>query len=261
MLNINNIKVQYGNNKPILENLSLEMKQGEIVSIVGESGSGKTTVIRSVMGLLPAGGKVTKGDIVFNGQSLLSYSREEWNKIRGTQISMIFQDCGAMINPIRKIGKQFVEYIRMHEDISKEEASKKALNMLEQMMLPNPENIMKSYPFQLSGGMRQRVGIAMAMTFNPKLLIADEPTSALDVTTQSQIIRNMLELREKFNTGIIMVTHNLAVAAYISDKIIVMKDGKIVEQGSRDNIINNPKDEYTKELLNSVSNWEEKLYV
>ena len=150
MLNINNITVQYGNNKPILENLSLEMKQGEIVSIVGESGSGKTTVIRSVMGLLPAGGKVTKGDIVFNGQSLLSYSREEWNKIRGTQISMIFQDCGAMINPIRKIGKQFIEYIRMHEDISKEEASKKAINMLEQMMLPNPQNIMKSYPFQLS---------------------------------------------------------------------------------------------------------------
>ena len=138
---------------------------------------------------------------------------------------------------------------------------KKAINMLEQMMLSNPDNIMKSYPFQLSGGMRQRVGIAMAMTFSPKLLIADEPTSALDVTTQSQIIRNMLELREKFNTGIIMVTHNLAIAAYISDKIIVMKDGKIVEQGSRDNIINNPKDEYTKELLNSVSNWEEKLYV
>ena len=255
MLNINNITVQYGNNKPILENLSLEMKQGEIVSIVGESGSGKTTVIRSVMGLLPAGGKVTKGDIVFNGQSLLSYSREQWNKIRGTQLSMIFQDCGAMINPIRKIGKQFVEYIRMHEDISKEEASKKALNMLEQMMLPNP-----SYPFQLSGGMRQRVGIAMAMTFNPKLLIADEPTSALDVTTQSQIIRNMLELREKFNTGIIMVTHNLAVAAYISDKIIVMKDGKIVEQGSRDDILNNPKDDYTKSLLDAVPSWEDELY-
>ena len=148
----------------------------------------------------------------------------------------------------------------MHEDISKEEASKKALNMLEQMMLPNPENIMKSYPFQLSGGMRQRVGIAMAMTFNPKLLIADEPTSALDVTTQSQIIRNMLELREKFNTGIIMVTHNLAVAAYISDKIIVMKDGKIVEQGSRDDILNNPKDDYTKSLLDAVPSWEDELY-
>ena len=148
-----------------------------------------------------------------------------------------------------------------NENLDKEEASKKAINMLGQMMFSNPDNIMKSYPFQLSGGMRQRVGIAMAMTFSPKLLIADEPTSALDVTTQSQIIRNMLELREKFNTGIIMVTHNLAIAAYISDKIIVMKDGKIVEQGSRDNIINNPKDEYTKELLNSVSNWEEKLYV
>ena len=260
MLNINNITVQYGNNKPTLVDLSLHMKQGEIVSIVGESGSGKSTVIRSVMGLLPAGGKITNGDIIFNGHSLLSYSRDEWNKIRGTQVSMIFQDCGAMINPIRKIGKQFIEYIRIHEKISKEEARKKAINMLEQMMLPNPENIMNSYPFQLSGGMRQRIGIAMAMTFNPKLLIADEPTSALDVTTQSQIIRNMLELREKFNTGIIMVTHNLAVAAYISDKIIVMKDGKIVEQGSRDDILNHPKDEYTKKLLNSVPNWEDELY-
>ena len=124
MLNINNITVQYGNNKPTLVDLSLHMKQGEIVSIVGESGSGKSTVIRSVMGLLPAGGKVTKGEIVFNGKSLLSYSRDEWNKIRGTQVSMIFQDCGAMINPIRKIGKQFIEYIRIHEKISKEEASK-----------------------------------------------------------------------------------------------------------------------------------------
>lgn len=260
MLDINNITVQYGNNNPVIVDLSLHMKQGEIVSIVGESGSGKSTVIRTVMGLLPAGGKITKGDIIFNGHSLLSYSRDEWNKIRGTQVSMIFQDCGAMINPIRKIGKQFIEYIRIHEKISKEEASKKAINMLEQMMLPNPENIMNSYPFQLSGGMRQRIGIAMAMTFNPKLLIADEPTSALDVTTQSQIIRNMLELREKFNTGIIMVTHNLAVAAYISDKIIVMKDGKIVEQGSRDDILNHPKDEYTKKLLNSVPNWEDELY-
>ena len=261
MLNINNITVQYGNKNPSIVNLSMDMKPGEIVSIVGESGSGKTTLIRSIMGLLPAGGKITNGDIVFNGKSLLSYSMDDWNKIRGTELSMIFQDCGAMINPIRKIGNQFIEYIRTHEKMSKEEASKKAINMLGQMMLSNPDNIMKSYPFQLSGGMRQRVGIAMAMTFNPKLLIADEPTSALDVTTQSQIIRNMLELREKFNTGIIMVTHNLAIAAYISDKIIVMKDGKIVEQGSRDNIINNPKDEYTKELINSLSNWEEKLYV
>ena len=261
MLKIDNITVQYGNNKPTIEDFNLEISSGEIVAIVGESGSGKTTVIRSVLGLLPGQGKVTKGDIVFEGDSLLKYTDKQWNQCRGTKMSMIFQDCGAMINPIRKIGNQFIEYIRTHEKMSKEEASKKAINMLGQMMFSNPDNIMKSYPFQLSGGMRQRVGIAMAMTFSPKLLIADEPTSALDVTTQSQIIRNMLELREKFNTGIIMVTHNLAIAAYISDKIIVMKDGKIVEQGSRDNIINNPKDEYTKELLNSVSNWEEKLYV
>ena len=260
MLKIDNITVQYGNNKPTIEDFNLEISSGEIVAIVGESGSGKTTVIRSVLGLLPGQGKVTKGDIVFEGDSLLKYTDKQWNQCRGTKMSMIFQDCGAMINPIRKIGNQFIEYIRTHEKMSKEEASKKAINMLGQMMLSNPDNIMKSYPFQLSGGMRQRVGIAMAMTFNPKLLIADEPTSALDVTTQSQIIRNMLELREKFNTGIIMVTHNLAVAAYISDKIIVMKDGKIVEQGSRDDILNYPKHDYTKSLLEAVPGWEDELY-
>ena len=147
--------------------------------------------------------------------------------------------------------------------MSKEEASKKAINMLEQMMLPNPENIMKSYPFQLSGGMRQRVGIAMAMTFNPKLLIADEPTSALDPEMVGEVL-NTMQLLAKTGltmvTGIIMVTHNLAVAAYISDKIIVMKDGKIVEQGSRDDILNNPKDDYTKSLLDAVPSWEDELY-
>lgn len=260
MLNIKDITVQYGNNNPAIEEFNLKMNQGEIIAIVGESGSGKTTIIRSIMGLLPNGGKITKGDIIFQNESLINYSKEKWYKLRGTEISMIFQDCGSMINPIRKIGKQFIEYIRTHEKISKDDAYDKALFMLEKMRLTNPNNIMKSYPFQLSGGMRQRVGIAMAMTFNPKLLMADEPTSALDVTTQSQIIRNMIELRDEFNTSIIMVTHNLAVAAYIADKIIVMKNGKIVEQGSREDILNNPKDDYTKKLLASVPNWEEEQY-
>ena len=260
MLNINNITVQYGNKNPSIVNLSMDMKPGEIVSIVGESGSGKTTLIRSIMGLLPAGGKITNGDIVFNGKSLLSYSRDDWNKIRGTELSMIFQDCGSMINPNRRIGSQFVEYIRVHENMPKDKAKEKAIEMLDRMRLPQAKDIMRKYPFQLSGGQRQRVGIAMAMTFQPKLLIADEPTSALDVTTQSQIIKEMMELRDKYSTSIMIVTHNLAVALYMADKIIVMKDGEVVDRGNRDEILNNPKSDYTKRLLASVPTWREERH-
>lgn len=261
MLKIEDITVQYENNNAIIKDFSLDVDQGEIISIVGESGSGKTTLIRAVVGLLSGGGKVTKGSITFYEDELLNVSRKKWNEFRGTKISMIFQDCGSTLNPIRKIGSQFIEYILTHEKISKDMAYEKAVNMLDRMRLSNSENIMNSYPFQLSGGMRQRVGIAMAMTFCPKLLIADEPTSALDVTTQSQIIRQMMELREEFGTSIIIVTHNLGVAAYMSDKIIVMKNGKIVDQGDRFEILNNPKDEYTKKLIESVPVMEGMRYV
>ena len=247
MLNINNITVQYGNKNPSIVNLSMDMKPGEIVSIVGESGSGKTTLIRSIMGLLPAGGKITNGDIVFNGKSLLSYSRDDWNKIRGTELSMIFQDCGAMINPIRKIGNQFIEYIRTHEKMSKEEASKKAINMLEQMMLSNPDNIMKSYPFQLSGGMRQRVGIAMAMTFNPKLLIADEPTSALDPISTLKIEELLMDLKNKYTIAI--VTHNMQQASRIADYTAFFLVGEMVEYGKTKDIFSLPQDKRTEDYI------------
>lgn len=260
MLKIDNITVQYGNNKPIIEDFSLEISSGEIVAIVGESGSGKTTVIRSVLGLLPGQGKVTKGDIVFEGDSLLNYTKKQWNQCRGTKMSMIFQDCGAMINPNRRIGSQFVEYIRVHEDMPKDKAKEKAIDMLNRMRLPQAKDIMRKYPFQLSGGQRQRVGIAMAMTFQPKLLIADEPTSALDVTTQSQIVKEMMELRDKYDTSIMIVTHNLAVAVYMADKIIVMKDGEVVDRGTRDEILNNPTSDYTKRLLASVPTWREEQH-
>lgn len=260
MLKIDNITVQYGNNKPTIEDFSLEISSGEIVAIVGESGSGKTTVIRSVLGLLPGQGKVTKGDIVFEGDSLLNYTQKQWNQCRGTKMSMIFQDCGAMINPNRRIGSQFVEYIRVHEDMPKDKAKDKAIDMLNRMRLPQAKDIMRKYPFQLSGGQRQRVGIAMAMTFQPKLLIADEPTSALDVTTQSQIVKEMMELRDKYDTSIMIVTHNLAVAVYMADKIIVMKDGEIVDRGTRDEILNNPTSDYTKRLLASVPTWREEQH-
>ena len=260
MLKIDNITVQYGNNKPTIEDFSLEISSGEIVAIVGESGSGKTTVIRSVLGLLPGQGKVTKGDIVFEGDSLLNYTQKQWNQCRGTKMSMIFQDCGAMINPNRRIGSQFVEYIRVHEDMPKDKAKDKAIDMLNRMRLPQAKDIMRKYPFQLSGGQRQRVGIAMAMTFQPKLLIADEPTSSLDVTTQSQIVKEMMELRDKYDTSIMIVTHNLAVAVYMADKIIVMKDGEIVDRGTRDEILNNPTSDYTKRLLASVPTWREEQH-
>lgn len=251
MLEIKNITICY-KDRPTVKNFSMTLKRGEIASLVGESGSGKTTVIRAVLGLLAGGGRVTEGDILFEGTSLLGNTPDQWRALRGTDISMIFQDSGAMLNPIRRIGDGFVEYIRTHEAISKKDAWEKGIKMLERMRLPSGDNIMNSYPFQLSGGMRQRVGIAMAMTFQPKLLLADEPTSALDVTTQAQIVRQMMELREEYGTSIIVVTHNLGVAAYMSDLIVVMKNGEITDIGNRDYILNGNHSDYTQKLLDAV---------
>ena len=244
MLKLDNVTISY-KNVPTVQNFNLDMKEGQIVSLVGESGSGKTTVIRAVLGLLAGGGKVTEGSITFEGEDLLSYTPEQWRKLRGSDISMIFQDSGAMMNPTRKVGKVFTEYILTHENISKKEAWSKGIAMLERMRLPSPDNIMESYPFQLSGGMRQRVGIAMGMTYQPKLLLADEPTSALDVTTQAQIVRQMMKLRDDYHTGIIVVTHNLGVAAYMSDYIVVMKNGKMEDQGTREYILKESKNSLT----------------
>ena len=261
MLEIKDLAVQYGDQAPTIEHFNLSMKKGEIISVVGESGSGKTTVIRAVLGALSGAGRVTSGDILYHGESLLKNSPNDWRKIRGSKMSMIFQDCGGTLNPIRKIGSQYVEYIRTHESISKKEAWNKAVSMLTKMRLPDAENIMNSYPYQLSGGMRQRVGIAMAMTFNPELLLADEPTSALDVTTQAQIVRQMMELRDDFGTGIIIVTHNIGVAAYMADQLIVMNHGKVVDHGTREEVLNNPTSDYTKKLLEAVPEMEGKRYV
>ena len=251
LLDIQDIDISYGD-KLTVQDFSLQLGEGKICSLVGESGSGKTTVIRAVLGLLPGAGKVTKGDILFEDRSLLGYSPKEWRDLRGSDISMIFQDSGAMMNPTKKIGSVFVEYIRTHKDVSKPQAWDMGVRMLERMHLPDGENVMRSYPFQLSGGMRQRVGIAMAMTFQPKLLLADEPTSALDVTTQAQIVRQMMELRDEYGTSIIIVTHNLGVAAYMADYLVVMKMGKIEDEGTRDYILHESTNEYTQKLLAAV---------
>lgn len=251
MLELKDVTISY-KDRPTVQDFNMVLEQGKICSLVGESGSGKTTVIRAVLGLLAGGGRVTKGDILFEGKSLLGNTKEQWRKLRGTDISMIFQDSGAMLNPTKRIGKMFVEYIRTHEDISKADAWRKGVDMLERMRLPSGDNIMNSYPFQLSGGMRQRVGIAMAMTFQPKLLLADEPTSALDVTTQAQIVRQMMELRDEYNTSIIVVTHNLGVAAYMSDSLVVMRNGQIADVGDRDYMLYGNHSDYTQTLLDAV---------
>ena len=260
MLNIDHVTICY-KKVPTVYDFSLDMKPGQIVSLVGESGSGKTTVIRAVLGLLAGGGQVTEGDILFQGESLLSKTPEQWRSLRGSEISMIFQDSGAMMNPTRKIGAVFTEYLQTHEKISKKDAWAKGEEMLGKMRLPSPDNIMRSYPFQLSGGMRQRVGIAMGMTYQPRLLLADEPTSALDVTTQAQIVRQMMELRDTYGTGIIVVTHNLGVAAYMSDYIVVMRNGRIEDQGDREHILHHSENEYTRSLLRAVPSMGGENYV
>ncbi len=257
MLKIENLTIQYNQEKPILKNFHLTMKKGEIVCIVGESGSGKTTILKSILGILPSSSNIISGLVEYNEESILNLTNCEFRKLRGKKISMIFQNSIESLNPVRKIGSQYIEYIRIHSNLTKKEANDKAIKMLKNMHLSNPENIMKSYQHQLSGGMKQRIGIAMAMTFEPELLLADEPTSALDITTQAQIINQILELRNTYNTGIIIVTHNLGLASYIADKIIVMKNGEVMDRGTRDEIINYPKSDYTKKLLQSIPNMEE----
>lgn len=259
LLDVKNLDVSYGD-KLTVTGASIELDKGEILSIVGESGSGKTTVIRAIMGCLPGRGHVSGGSITFDGRDMLKNTREDWRKISGSEMSMIFQDSGNMINPIRRIGEQFTDYILAHApQKSKAEATEMAKDMLNKVRLPNPQNIMNSYPFELSGGMRQRVGIAMAMIFSPKLLLADEPTSALDVTTQAQIIRQIVDICNEYNAAVILVTHNIGVASYVSNKLMVMKNGHVVERGGRE-IIENPQHAYTKELLAAVPVLGDKKY-
>lgn len=251
LLEVKDLNISYGDKLTVI-GVNLELNTGEIMSIVGESGSGKTTVIRAIMGCLPGRGHVSGGSIIFEGRDMLKNTPEEWRQLCGREMSMIFQDSGNMINPIRRIGEQFVDYIRTHApEKTKAEAAEMAKDMLNKVRLPNPGSIMQSYPFELSGGMRQRVGIAMAMVFRPKLLLADEPTSALDVTTQAQIIRQIVDIRNEFGVAVILVTHNLGVASYVSNKLVVMKNGRVVESGKRE-VISDPQDAYTKELLAAV---------
>ena len=262
LLDVKNLAVTYAkNSEPTISGVSFELDAGKILAIVGESGSGKTTVIRAILNVLPGGGKVSSGEIIFDGKNLSELDAHGWRSLRGKDISMIFQDSGAMLNPVHTIGKQFVEYIQVHSDLDKKSARRMAVEKLELMNLPNPENILNSYTFELSGGMRQRVGIAMAITFQPKLLLADEPTSALDVTTQAQIVGELMFITRGTGAAMIIVTHNLGVASYLSDELIVMSQGQVVEAGATDEVIRNPQQNYTRSLLASVPEMGRTRYV
>lgn len=260
ILNIVNCTISYQGQKAAVDDVSLSIGEKEIVSIVGESGSGKTTLIRAILGILPPGGKVTDGKILFQGKNILELDERSLQKIRGTEIAMIFQDVGASLDPIRIVDSQYRESILVHRKMPKEECRGLEKKMLTKMHLTDPERVLGSYPFELSGGMKQRVGIAMSMTARPKLLLADEPTSALDVTIQAEVVREMKKLREQYQAAIILVTHNMGVASYISDKIGVMCQGKLVEFGKRDDVIFHPKHEYTRSLLAAVPRLEGKRF-
>lgn len=251
LLEIKNLDVAYSKNK-IIENLNFNINENEIISIVGESGSGKSTLIRAILNIISNGGFISKGEILFLGGNISALGEKEIQKIRGKEIGIIFQDAGGTMNPIKTIGKQFLEYILTHNKISKKEASEIIKENLLKVNLNDTERVMNSYPFELSGGMKQRVAIAMILSQKPKLILADEPTSALDVTVQSQIIKELKRINKEYGVSILLVTHNIGVASYISDRIAVMKNGEIVEFDSKENVIKNSKNEYTKKLLNSL---------
>lgn len=235
-----------------LNGVSFSMDAGDVLGIVGESGSGKSVTAYSIMGLTAYPGKLIGGTIRFNGHQIDKMTEKEFRQIRGNEVSIIFQDPMTSLNPVYTIGNQITEVIRLHTGKSKQEANVRAKELLELVGINEPEKRLKQYPHELSGGMRQRVMIAIALACEPKLLIADEPTTALDVTIQAQILELMQELREKLGMSIIMITHDLGVVASMCEKIAVMYAGHIVEYGTADEIFYEPKHEYTKGLIKSI---------
>ena len=238
-----------------VDGVDVELRRGATLGIVGESGSGKSVTSLSVMGLLAGTkGKIADGEILLDGDDIVKLTKEQQRKLRGSKISMIFQEPMTSLNPGMKIGDQVAECVLQHEKISKKEALKKAEDMLRKTGVPRVEHMMKEYPFQLSGGMRQRIIIATALACDPKLIIADEPTTALDVTVQAQILELLKKLTKEKGTSVIMITHDLGVVASMCDRIAIMYAGQIVEEGTVDEIFYEPHHPYTKGLLNSINN-------
>ncbi len=238
--------------KTVVRDICFSLKKGEILGIVGESGSGKSTILKAVMGILGEEYTITKGEVLYKGNNLLELSRREKRKISGPEIGMIFQDTKASLCPVRRVESQIYEALAEHETVTKKEARNRAELLLKKLGFAEGERVLKSYPFELSGGMSQRVGICMAMLLSPALLLADEPTSALDVTVQKQVVEKLLELRKEEGTAMAVVTHNIGVVRAMADQVLVLKEGCMVEYGRLEEVLEHPKEAYTRQLLSSA---------
>jgi len=267
LLEVKNLSTQFRTEQGTVQavrDVSFSLKQGEVLGIVGESGSGKSVTMFSIMGLLAENGYIDAGEITFNGVSISrskGMSKKEYdskmNRIRGNDMAMIFQDPMTFLNPVLKIETQLVEPLLNHTDMTRAEAKQRALELMKQVGIPSPEKRIKQYPFEFSGGMRQRIVIAIALACNPKLIIADEPTTALDVTIQAQVLELIDSLRETLDSSIIMITHDLGVVAKLCDRLAIMYGGKIVETGTDKEIFYEPKHPYTIGLLSCIANPED----
>lgn len=236
--------------------VNFDLHQGETLAIVGESGSGKSVTNKTIVGILPKNANIKSGEVIYNGIDLTKYTDKQFNDIRGSEISMIFQDPMSSLDPVMKIGKQITEAMTVKQNVSKEEAKKRAIKLMGAVGIPEPEKRFEQYPFQFSGGMRQRIVIAIALACNPDILICDEPTTALDVTIQAQILELIKEMQKERDLSVIFITHDLGVVANVADRVAVMYAGKIVEYGTVDEIFYDPKHPYTWSLLASMPDLE-----
>ncbi|MBU5428041.1 ABC transporter ATP-binding protein [Tissierella pigra] len=255
LLNIKDLKVSFFNNSgevKVIRGVSFDLQKGEVLGVVGESGSGKSVTSMSIIKLLKGTGQITNGEIIYKGEDIVKKSEKEMMKIRGNDIAMIFQDPMTSLNPVFTVGSQISDVIRRHQGLSKAKSREKAIEMLKMVGIPSPEERYSNYPHEFSGGMRQRAIIAMALSCEPDLLIADEPTTALDVTIQAQILQLLMELKEKIDTSIILITHDLGVVANTCSRVIVMYGGLIMEEGTVDDIFYKPMHPYTRGLLQSL---------
>lgn len=257
LLEIKNLSIEYYREStaiPAVRNLSLTLQGGEVLALVGESGCGKSTVALSIMGLLPKHqSKVTQGEIIFENKNLLAYTESEWQQLRGGHISIVFQEAFSSLNPVFTIGSQLRESLKQHTPgLSRQEIRQQAITLLKRVHIPEPEERLRAYPHQLSGGMQQRVMIAMALSGNPKIVIADEPTTALDVTIQAQILALLNELKSELKMSIFLITHNLAIVHQLADTVAIMYAGNIVEYAAKNSLFTHPLHPYTKGLLASV---------
>ena len=255
LLDVKNLTIEFHDHlipETVVDDVSFCMEEGEMLGIVGESGSGKSMTALAIAGLLPRKEMKKSGEIIFDNKELLTLKRSELRNYQGNEISVIFQEPMTALNPSMKVGKQIEETLRVHTDMNKAERKAKALDIIERVELPEPQRIYESFPHELSGGQRQRVMIAAACISNPRLLIADEPTTALDVTVQMQILKLLRRINEKRNMAILFISHDLGLVKQLCDRVLVMHDGKVVEQGKTTDIFENPQDEYTKGLISAI---------